>query len=135
MLAIPVTVEPARLLLDQQMRERLRGFAQAHVIGQEPAQPVAAQMLQPIFLDIGLPQLNGYAVAQAIRREPWGERILLIALTGWGHEDDKRRALAAGFNFHLTKPIDPDRIDAIMAGEPASVPKCTHQPGDVVGRF
>jgi signal transduction histidine kinase/ActR/RegA family two-component response regulator len=67
------------------------------------------------FLDIGLPKLDGYELSQAIRRESWGERIVLFALTGWGHETDRQRARAAGFNGHLTKPIDPDSIDTLVA--------------------
>jgi len=66
-------------------------------------------------LDIGLPKLDGYAVAEAIRREPWGKGILLLALTGWGQNDDKRRALEAGFDFHLTKPVDLDQVNSLIA--------------------
>lgn len=69
------------------------------------------------FLDIGLPKLDGYELARAIRAETWGQRIVLFALTGWGHEDDRQRARAAGFNGHLTKPIDPDRIETLIAGQ------------------
>ena len=77
----------------------------------------SANELRPdiVLLDIGLPKLNGYAVAQGIRRESWGEKMILIALTGWGHEDDKRRALDAGFNYHLTKPVNPDEVGALIA--------------------
>jgi CheY-like chemotaxis protein len=67
------------------------------------------------LLDIGLPKLDGYAVAEAIRREPWGRDVLLLALTGWGQNDDKRRALEAGFDFHLTKPVDLDQVNALIA--------------------
>lgn len=82
----------------------------------EQALAMARELLPEIALvDIGLPKLNGYGVAECIRAEPWGEKMVLIALTGWGHEDDKRRALAAGFNFHLTKPVDPDQVDALIA--------------------
>jgi signal transduction histidine kinase/CheY-like chemotaxis protein len=66
------------------------------------------------LLDIGLPKLDGYAVAEAIRREPWGKDILLLALTGWGQNDDKRRALEAGFDFHLTKPVDLDQMSSLI---------------------
>jgi DNA-binding response OmpR family regulator len=52
-----------------------------------------------VLLDLGLPKLNGYMVAQEIRKAPWGQQLVLIALTGWGNEEDKRVALAAGFNF------------------------------------
>jgi len=77
---------------------------------------LAAQDFQPeiAFLDIGLPKLDGYELAQAIRRETWGEHMVLFALTGWGHETDRLRARAAGFNGHLTKPIDPDSIDTLV---------------------
>jgi signal transduction histidine kinase len=67
------------------------------------------------LLDIGLPKLDGYAVAAAIRRESWGKNILLLALTGWGQNDDKRRALEAGFDFHLTKPVDLDQVNNLIA--------------------
>jgi signal transduction histidine kinase/CheY-like chemotaxis protein len=67
------------------------------------------------LLDIGLPKLDGYAVAEAIRHESWGKDILLLALTGWGQNDDKRRALEAGFDFHLTKPVDLDQVNTLIA--------------------
>lgn len=66
-------------------------------------------------LDIGMPDLSGYDVAQQIRLEPWGEHITLIALTGWGQESDKRRAQAAGFDHHCTKPVDPDDLQRFFA--------------------
>ncbi len=71
------------------------------------------------LLDISLPKLNGYDVAQALRRESWGKKMILIAITGWGHEDDRRRALESGFDFHLTKPVDPDQIEALIATQTA----------------
>jgi CheY-like chemotaxis protein len=83
--------------------------------GQEALQVASDFQPDIAFLDIGLPKLDGYELARAIRGTPWGERIVLFALTGWGHEDDRRRARAAGFNGHLTKPIDPDRIDILIA--------------------
>jgi signal transduction histidine kinase/CheY-like chemotaxis protein len=58
-----------------------------------------------ILLDIGLPKLNGYDVAREIREQPWGKDMVLVALTGWGQEEDRRRAQEAGFNHHLTKPV------------------------------
>ena len=67
------------------------------------------------LLDIGMPQLNGYEVAQALRQEAWGAGITLIALTGWGQEDDRQRAIAAGFDRHLTKPVDPDALVSLIA--------------------
>jgi PAS domain S-box-containing protein len=76
-----------------------------------------AQTFRPdtVLLDIGMPQLNGYEVAQALRREPWGAKICVIALTGWGQESDRQRATDAGFDRHLTKPVDPDALEAFLA--------------------
>ena len=65
-------------------------------------------------LDIGMPGLSGYDVARRLRKEPWGTGMLLIAVTGWGQEEDKRKALDAGFDHHLTKPIDPDALEKLM---------------------
>jgi len=67
-----------------------------------------------IVLDIGMPGLTGYEVASHIRREPWANQATLIAVTGWGRVDDRQRALTAGFNHHLTKPIDPDSLIALF---------------------
>ncbi|HEY2676221.1 MAG TPA: ATP-binding protein [Steroidobacteraceae bacterium] len=66
------------------------------------------------LIDIGMPRLNGYEVAQLVRREPWGTDVRLVALTGWGQDDNKRQALDSGFDHHLTKPIDPAQIGAIL---------------------
>ena len=68
-----------------------------------------------IFLDIGLPDMNGYEVARQLRAGPWANAALLVAVTGWGGEEDRRRSKAAGFDLHLTKPVDPAAIDTILA--------------------
>jgi CheY-like chemotaxis protein len=77
----------------------------------------AAETFKPnvILLDIGLPKLNGYEVARKIREQPWGETMVLVALTGWGQEEDRRRSREAGFNHHLTKPVDPVALKNLMA--------------------
>jgi PAS domain S-box-containing protein len=76
-----------------------------------------AERFQPhvVLLDLGLPKLDGYAVAQAIRARPWNHRVLLIALTGWGQDDDLRRTAAAGFDHHLVKPIEPQMLLDLLA--------------------
>jgi signal transduction histidine kinase/ActR/RegA family two-component response regulator len=76
-----------------------------------------AQELQPavVLLDIGMPGLDGYAAAERIRMLPQGERILLLALTGWGQDSDRERAAQAGFDYHLTKPADPELLERILA--------------------
>lgn len=58
------------------------------------------------ILDIGMPGTSGYEVARRMRSEPWGRAMLLVAATGWGQEEDRRRALEAGFDRHVTKPMD-----------------------------
>ena len=75
-----------------------------------------ARRLEPnaLLLDIGMPELNGYQLAQGIRRTSWGRAAMLIAITGWGQEQDKRRAIEAGFDHHLTKPIDPASLEALL---------------------
>ena len=65
-------------------------------------------------IDVGLPGMDGYEVARAIRQQPDGRGMCLIALTGYGQADDQRRALAAGFDVHLTKPIDPAMIEDLL---------------------
>ena len=80
----------------------------------------AAATFRPdvILLDIGLPELNGYDVARRIREQPWGKSMVLVALTGWGQEEDRRRSQEAGFNHHLTKPVDPAALKKLLASRP-----------------
>ena len=68
------------------------------------------------ILDIGMPGLTGYEVAEKIRQAPWGRQILLVALTGWGQREDVNRALAAGFDRHLTKPADFSMVRKLLEG-------------------
>jgi PAS domain S-box-containing protein len=67
-----------------------------------------------IFLDLGLPGLNGYEVAMILRKEPSLVNLILIALTGWGNDEDRRRAREAGFDFHLVKPADAATVNAAL---------------------
>jgi CheY-like chemotaxis protein len=78
----------------------------------------AAEAFRPdiVLLDIGLPRLNGFEVARKIREQPWGQAMVLVALTGWGQDADRRRSQEAGFNHHLTKPIDPLALSDLLAG-------------------
>ena len=68
-----------------------------------------------LLLDIGMPRLDGYDTARIIRREPWGTGITIVAMTGWGQDEDVRRAMQAGFDHHLTKPVDFESLLAILA--------------------
>jgi PAS domain S-box-containing protein len=67
-----------------------------------------------VLLDIGLPDIDGYALAQQIRATPWGGRTVLVAVTGWGQADDRLRAARAGFDQHLVKPIAGETIAALL---------------------
>ncbi len=70
---------------------------------------------QVVLLDIGLPDLNGYEVARRIRASAWGADVPLIAVTGWGKDEDRERAFAAGFNHHLTKPVAPEAVESVVS--------------------
>ncbi len=68
-----------------------------------------------LLLDIGLPKLNGYEVCRRIRGEPWGKTIVIVAMTGWGQDDDRRKTREAGFDSHLVKPVDVEALNALLA--------------------
>jgi CheY-like chemotaxis protein len=67
------------------------------------------------LLDIGMPGMNGYELARRIRAEAWGASVLLVAVTGWGQDADRRQALESGFDHHLTKPVDTQELQALLA--------------------
>ena len=69
------------------------------------------------LLDIGMPDMNGYEVARRLRNGPLGQTLTLIAVTGWGQDRDKARALGAGFDHHFTKPIEPDALLELLRSE------------------
>jgi CheY-like chemotaxis protein len=90
---------------------------EAHVAHDGNAAIEAANALRPgvVLLDIGLPGLNGYEVASRIRQEPWGGSVLLVALTGWGHPEDRARSEEAGFDHHLVKPVELAVLTELLA--------------------
>jgi CheY-like chemotaxis protein len=79
----------------------------------------AASRFRPdiAVLDIGMPQVDGYATARALRGQPGGGDVLLVAMTGWGQAEDKRRAMEAGFDEHLVKPLSFDALLEVFARE------------------
>src|SRR5262249_2870241 len=85
-----------------------------------PAALQAAEEFQPevVVLDIGLPGMNGYEVARRLRQDPRSGGAVLIAVTGYGKEDDRRRSEGAGFDHHLTKPVEPDKLRQLFARAP-----------------
>lgn len=72
-----------------------------------------------ILLDIGMPKMSGYEVAQCIRQQEWGSDVVIVALTGWGQEEDRRRSRAAGFDHHLVKPVDLSDLQQILQHQDA----------------
>ena len=79
-------------------------------------------MPEVALLDIGMPLLDGYEVARRIRAQEWGKAVTLVALTGWGQESDRRRSQDAGFDTHLVKPLDLEKLNALLARLPAHAP-------------
>ena len=77
----------------------------------------AAERLRPdaVLLDIGLPRMNGYEVGRRIRQTPWGKQLTLVALTGWGQDEDRDRSRDAGFDAHMVKPVDLDALLKLLA--------------------
>ncbi|MBP3955537.1 response regulator [Gemmata sp. G18] len=77
----------------------------------------AAARFRPelVFLDIGLPGMDGYEVARTLRAAPGSRATVLVALTGWGTEEDRKRSAEAGFDFHLTKPVETEQLEGLLA--------------------
>src|SRR5688572_23890454 len=83
--------------------------------GPQAIDDVVAFHPEVVFLDIGLPELDGYEVARRLRAKPEGRALKLIALTGWGHDEDRRRALEAGFDHHVVKPVTAKTLRELLA--------------------
>jgi PAS domain S-box-containing protein len=83
--------------------------------GEQALALAASTRPEVMLVDIGMPRMNGYEVCRAVRREPWGREVLLVALTGWGQEEDRRRAAEAGFDRHLVKPVDLPVLAELLA--------------------
>ena len=86
---------------------KLKGY-EAHTRNSGRAGIEAAEQLHPsaILLDLGMPELDGYATCGAIREQAWGQQVVIIALTGYGQAEDRERTQEAGFDGHLVKPVD-----------------------------
>jgi CheY-like chemotaxis protein len=82
--------------------------------GLEAVGAVAAFQPDVVLMDIGLPKLNGYDAARRIREQPRGPDAVLIALTGWGQDEDRRRSREAGFDYHMVKPVDPAELQNLL---------------------
>jgi len=82
--------------------------------GRAAIQLAEEQLPDVVLLDIGMPEVSGYDVARAIRREAWGRNMRLIALTGWGQAEHRRRSLEVGFDEHLVKPVELDVLEEVL---------------------
>lgn len=111
-----IAVRPRRILIVDDNPDSAESLAEllalsgheTHVAHDGAAAVEAARALRPevVVLDIGLPKMNGYEAAREIRRQPHGSEVMLVALTGWGQDEDRRKSRDAGFDHHLVKPID-----------------------------
>jgi CheY-like chemotaxis protein len=85
--------------------------------GQQALAEIDASRPDVALLDIGMPEMDGYEVARRVRGDTRFRQTLLIAITGWGQEQDKARAMTAGFDLHFTKPIEPQRLIELLGAE------------------
>jgi CheY-like chemotaxis protein len=67
-------------------------------------------------MDIGMPKMDGYEACRRIRSLPFGSEVILVAVTGWGQEEDRRKSKAAGFDHHMIKPVEPVAIEKLLQG-------------------
>ena len=75
--------------------------------GEEALRVAAAFQPDVVLLDLGMPDVDGYEACRRMRGEPWGSKMAVIAVTGWGQDEDRRKTSLAGFDQHLVKPVDP----------------------------
>ncbi len=129
----PTTTTPRRFLVVDDNRDSAEFLAtwlkltgnETHTAydGLEAVEAAATFRPDVVLLDIGLPGLNGYEAARKIREQQWGKSMVLVALTGWGQEEDRRKSSEAGFNGHLVKPVDYDDLMKLLAESGASAPQ------------
>ena len=129
---------PRRILLADDNPDALESLAtvlrlRGHEVysarnGAAALETAALHMPEVALLDIGMPLVDGYEVARRIRAQEWGKAITLVALTGWGQESDRRRSVEAGFDAHLVKPLDLDKLADVLA----QLPEQTALVGDVL---
>ena len=117
---ITIVIADDHTVVRQGVRRILEADEDLDVVG-EAGDGLAAvelvRVLRPhvVLMDVGLPLRNGYDAAKLIREEPWGTRMVLIALTGWGQEQDRKRSHEAGFDHHLVKPVDPKALMTLVS--------------------
>ena len=122
--AVPAAAQPLRILVVDDSRDaadicamllELSGHrVQTAYSGHRALEVAEAFQPQVLLLDIGLPDMDGYQLARSIRSAPWGHSACLVAVTGWGQEQDRRRASEVGFDHHLTKPVEAEALDSLL---------------------
>jgi len=124
---VPATVAPevgCRLLVADDLREIADSLAKVlalmgHTVqvaydGEQAVRIAETFRPEVALLDLGMPKLNGYEACRRIRSTDWGRRITVIAQTGWGQDEDRRRTREAGFDHHVLKPVDPGALVALF---------------------
>lgn len=121
-LVVEDDVDVARTL--RALLELLGHRARVVHLGRDAIAAAREERPDVLLCDIGLPGgIDGYEVARRFRADASLSSVHLIAVTGWGHPDDRRKALEAGFNLHLTKPVGPDRLEAVLLAVPTQPPR------------
>ena len=128
-------VTPQRILivddfptLTEGLAKWLRGFGHEVAVAFDGLEGIdVAETFRPdiILLDIGMPNLDGYETAQQIRQKSWGKEVVLIALTGYRAEEDRKRIREVGFNAHLVKPLIYKQVAALLASYSNKKPAVT----------
>ncbi len=121
----PTTMIARRILVVDDNRDSAESLAmllkltghETHIAydGLEAVEAAATFRPDVILLDIGLPKLNGYEACRKIREQPWSKGIVIVALTGWGQDEDRRKSQEAGFDGHLVKPVDHATLTKLLA--------------------
>lgn len=121
----PLPTAPRRILVVDDNRDAAESLAQllemegneTQIASDGPDAVLKAETFKPdvVLLDIGLPKLNGYEACRKIRDQPWGKEVTMVALTGWGQEEDRQKSRNAGFDSHLVKPVDYDALMSVLS--------------------
>jgi CheY-like chemotaxis protein len=120
----PDSSEPLSLLLQTRGHE-----TRIATDGEGALEAADAFMPECVVLDLGLPRMDGYEVARRLRARPYGGALVLVALTGWAGRDVRTKAAAAGFDFHLVKPVNWEELEKIVdsARTPASSERASQE--------
>jgi CheY-like chemotaxis protein/anti-sigma regulatory factor (Ser/Thr protein kinase) len=120
-----VVTQSQRILVIDDNRDAARSLAMllqlsGHEVemahdGRQAIEQAEAWKPSVMLLDLGMPEMNGYDVCRTVRQTAWGKSIRIVALTGWGQDQDRRKTREAGFDDHLVKPVDPSVLNKILA--------------------